>query len=89
MSKKRREIAAANNNYIKHQIITHNRRRWRTLHRNMPKYTIDRDTRFARRCDHGKRSARAIEARMINGLRAYGYTEAQIERSIELHQWKP
>lgn len=48
MSKKRREIAAANNNYIKHQIITHNRRRWRTLYRNMPKYAIDRDTWLAR-----------------------------------------
>lgn len=64
MSKKRREIAAANNNYIKHQIVTHNRRRWRTLYRNIPKYTIDRDAWLAR---HGQstsldRSPRAREA---------------------------
>lgn len=68
MSKKRREIAAANNNYIK-QIITYNRRRWlwSTLcsYSNTPKYTIDLDTWLAR---HGQplsptRSERALEER--------------------------
>ncbi len=85
MSKKRREIAAANTNYIKHQIITHNRRRWRTLYRNMPKYAIDRDTWLVR---HGqwfspKRSDRAIKARVEHSLKACGYTEAQIVKWIE------
>jgi len=67
MSKKRREIAAANTNYIKHQIITHNRRRWLwpTLYSNTPKYTIDHDIWLAR---HGGgksifRSNRARRAR--------------------------
>ncbi len=81
MSKKRREIAAANTNYIKHQIITHNRRRWRTLYRNMPKYAIDRDTWLARhggnksifRSDRARRARYELELFQLGMSRLFVY----------------
>jgi len=62
-----------------------NRRRLRPLYRNMPKYTIDRDTWLVR---HGqwlshKRSDRAIKARVEHSFKVCGYTETQIVTWIE------
>lgn len=76
--------------YAKRHILIGNRRRIRTLYRNMPKYAIDRDTWLAR---HGQstglnRSPRAREALSELNLFRIGIPRRFIVAIRKMHEAK-